>query len=137
MGAGVGVAIVCLVGAPFVLSLFSPAYVPVASESLQLLGFSVFLIAIKYHYVAVQRVHNQMKTASLLVALGCVMELAGALVGGRHGQLFDLTRGWFIGLGFEVAIMAPVVIRALLSDKGRIAGGFSVGVDALSVEDRA
>jgi len=33
--------------------------------------------------------------------------------------------------------MAPVVIRALLSDKGRIAGGFSVGVDALSVEDRA
>ena len=137
MGAGVGVAIVCLVGAPFILSLFSPAYVPVASESLQLLGFSVFLIAIKYHYVAVQRVHNQMKTASLLVALGCVMELAGALVGGRHGQLFDLTRGWFLGLGCEVAIMAPVVIRALLSDKGRIAGGFSVGVDALSVEDRA
>jgi O-antigen/teichoic acid export membrane protein len=113
MAIGLGVAAVCWIGAEFILSLFSPAYAAVAADSFRLLGLSFFLIAIKYHYVAIQRVRNQMLSASVLVSLGCVLELGGALFGGRGGDLHDLTLGWLLGLLIETAAMAPVVFRVL------------------------
>jgi hypothetical protein len=54
-----------------------------------------------------------MLSASLLVSLGCILELGGALVGGRGGDLHDLTLGWLLGLLIETAAMTPVVFRAL------------------------
>ncbi len=110
---GLVVASVCYFGSYFILSLFSPAYASVAKLSLQLLGLSIFPMAIKLHFVAIQRVRNRMAAASLLVALGGLLEIAGAVLGARHGDLPGLTAGWLLGLVCETLVMAPSVIGVL------------------------
>ena len=110
---GIVVALVCYFGSFFILSLFSPAYASIANVSLQLLGISIFPMAIKLHFVAIQRFRNRMAAASLLVALGALFELAGAVLGARHGDLLGLTVGWLLGLVCETLIMAPSVIGVL------------------------
>ena len=67
----------------------------------------------KYHYVAIQRLRGRMGSASLVVGLGCVLEIAGAILGGQGRDLFALSLGWLAGLGVETALMLPVVLRAL------------------------
>ena len=107
------VALMFLIGANLVLRAFSPVYAQIAGPSLQLLGFSIIPVSIKYHYVSVQRIRGRMATASVLAVLGCALELGGALAGGRAGDLFYLVLGWFIGLSIESALMFPVVFSAM------------------------
>jgi GT2 family glycosyltransferase/O-antigen/teichoic acid export membrane protein len=110
LAVGVVVATVCYFGANLILSLFSPLYADIAGASFSLLGLSVFPIAVKYHYVSIQRLRNRMLSASFLVGVGCALELAGAIAGGLHGNLLGLSVGWLIGLSLEAALMAPVVL---------------------------
>ena len=105
---------ICYFAADVILAMFSPNYARVAGRSFSLLGLSVLPIAIKYHYVSIQRLRNRMLAASLVVGLGCAIELAGAVIGGANGDLFDLSVGWMIGLCAETALMTPVVLAALL-----------------------
>jgi O-antigen/teichoic acid export membrane protein len=143
LACGLGVAIVCFFGSNLILSMFSPAYARVAGLSFSLLGLSIFPIAIKYHYVSIQRLRNRMVSASLLAVLGCALELAGAIVGGLKGDLLGLTLGWLIGLSIEAAVMMPVVLAALPPVAGmmRWSGGRSgalalFGLATASSEDR-
>ena len=113
LAVGVIVSAVCYFGSETILSLFSPVYAHIAGSSFSLLGLSVLLIAIKYHYVSIQRLRNRMRLASGLVGVGSVFELAGAIFGGEKAGLFGLSVGWLAGLGIEVALMTPVVLSAL------------------------
>jgi len=105
-------AISCFVFGRFVLSLFSDLYADLAASSFTVLGLSLFPIAIKYHYVAVQRLSNRMASASALVAFGCFLEIGGAVIGGTNMGLFGLSVGWLIGLSFEALFMVPTLVRA-------------------------
>lgn len=96
-----------------VLGMFNEAYPAIAGNSLKWLGLSIFPTIIKYHYVAIQRVHGRMLFASVLVAAGCVIELAGALLGAREGTLDALTRNWLLCFTLESLVMLPVVLSAL------------------------
>jgi GT2 family glycosyltransferase/O-antigen/teichoic acid export membrane protein len=114
---GVVGAAFCYLFSGLILWLFNPAYPLVAGASLALLGLSIPVIAVKYHYVAIQRLRNEMAIASILVAAGCALELAGATIGARRG-LDGLTLGWLAGLTVETALMLPVVIAAMWSEGG-------------------
>jgi GT2 family glycosyltransferase/O-antigen/teichoic acid export membrane protein len=114
MAIGVAVAIIFYAAPEFILGLFSQTYAQIGASSLSILGLSIFPVTIKYHYVSIQRLRNRMFSASLLVGFGCVLELAGAIVGGLNGNLFGLTVGWLIGLSAEAVLMTPVVLGCLL-----------------------
>ena len=118
LAVGLLVAMVCYFAADLILATFSPNYAHVAGRSFSLLGLSILPVAIKYHYVSIQRLRNHMLGASLLVGLGCAIELTGAIVGGANGDLFGLSVGWMIGLCAETALMTPVVLGALLPPAG-------------------
>ena len=79
LAVGLLVAMICYFAADVILAMFSPNYARVAGRSFSLLGLSVLPIAIKYHYVSIQRLRNRMLAASLVVGLGCAIELAGAV----------------------------------------------------------
>jgi len=115
MVSGVAVATMVYLAPNFLLGLFSPTYAQIAGPSLSILGLSVFPIAIKYHYVSIQRLDNRMFRASLLVGFGCLLELAGAIAGGVYGGLLGLSIGWLIGLSIEAVLMGPVVIGYLMA----------------------
>jgi Na+-driven multidrug efflux pump len=114
MLSGVAVATMVYAVPNFLLGLFSAEYAEIAGASLSVLGLSVFPIAIKYHYVSVQRLDNRMFRASFVVLAGCLLELAGAIVGGMYDGLLGLSIGWLFGLSIEALIMAPTVVGYLI-----------------------
>jgi O-antigen/teichoic acid export membrane protein len=115
LAAAAVVALVCFAGARLILAAFSPIYAEIGTRSLQILGFSMVPVSIKYHYVSVQRIRGRMASASLLQAFGGALELVGAVAGARFGDLTGFTTGWLLGLCIEAALMFPVVLAALSS----------------------
>jgi GT2 family glycosyltransferase/O-antigen/teichoic acid export membrane protein len=115
---GLCVAATCFFASNFILALFSPLYADLAGRSFSILGLSIFPITIKFHYLSIQRLRGRMLSASLLVWLGCVFELAGAVIGGAGNGLFGLSVGWLIGLCSEALLMTPVVLGSLLPAMG-------------------
>jgi O-antigen/teichoic acid export membrane protein len=126
---GVGVLGIALLPR-FILGLFNPLYPDLAGAAFVVLGLSIPLIAIKYHYVAIQRLRGRMAAASLLVGLGCVLEIVGAVAAGSGRGLLALATGWIIGLTIEVALMLPVVLGALRSDAPTGAAASGRGTEA-------
>ena len=121
-GFAVIVAVICIFAGDFVLSMFTPLYAVIAGRSFALLGLSVLPIALKYHYVSIQRIRGRMTTAGLLVAVGAGLELGGAIIGGRRGDLQGLTIGWLAGLAIEVALILPVIVDALRGEPFMVGG---------------
>jgi GT2 family glycosyltransferase/O-antigen/teichoic acid export membrane protein len=114
MLAGVTVATVVITLPNVLLGLFSPTYAEIAAPSLRILALSIFPVAVKYHYQSIQRLDNQMLRASLLAGFGCLLELAGAIVGGSYGDLLGLSFGWLTGLSIEAVLMTPTVLVHLM-----------------------
>lgn len=116
MALGLGTGLGLLLFSPFILGLFSPAYPALAGTGLKVLGFGVLGVAIKYHYVALQRFAGQMASASVVLSIGCVVELLATVMGGKLGGLTGLTQGWVAAVFLEAAVMAPAVISAARAD---------------------
>jgi O-antigen/teichoic acid export membrane protein len=103
---------VLLVGAGLVLRLFGQTYADEAEWCLRILGWAVFPLLVKDHYVAVCRVHGRIGRAAVVVAAGALLELVVASVGARSGGLSGLALGWLAALCLEAAAMVPSVYRA-------------------------
>ena len=113
----------------FVLGLFSPAYPLIAGAGLKVLGFGVLGVSVKYHYVALQRFAGRMAGAAGVLAVGAVVEMAAAVIGGRWGGLTGLTEGWVLGVCIEALIMAPAVLAAARPALRRIAPPLSIAAE--------
>ncbi len=109
---GIGTGLGLLFFSSFVLGLFSPAYPLIAGAGLKVLGFGVFAVAMKYHYVALKRFAGRMVEASAILAIGGAVEIAAAAIGGHLGGLTGLTEGWVAGVCLEAAVLAPAVLAA-------------------------
>jgi Na+-driven multidrug efflux pump len=112
----VGVAVaaassVVLIGAQPLLAVFGPAYADQATASLRILVLAGLPLVIKTHYVASSRLQQRVRVASLIVAGGGLVELAGAAAGGRLLGLEGISLGWFVGLCVEAACMGRTVWR--------------------------
>jgi O-antigen/teichoic acid export membrane protein len=103
----------CLLLAGPVLSLFGPSYAAVGGPILQILGLAAPAIAIKYHYIAVQRLRGRMAFASLLLGAGGILELAFAIMGSHVGQINGFTSGWVAAAYVEAVFIIPTILRAI------------------------
>jgi mannan endo-1,4-beta-mannosidase len=111
-GTGLVAGLAFLLFSPLILRLFSPLYPAIAGSSLALLGFGALAVGVKYHYVAVQRLHGRLGLAAIALSAGGALELAGAILGARHGGLQGLAQGWLAAAFLQAVLMAPTLLRA-------------------------
>jgi O-antigen/teichoic acid export membrane protein len=111
--AAFGAMLILEVGARPILSLFGSTYADRMFWPLRILPLSTFPAIIRFHYVALKRIYNQLgRTALLMLVLGA-LELASAAIGAVLADLAGLTIGLLIATIVEAMIMYPTVHRAL------------------------
>jgi O-antigen/teichoic acid export membrane protein len=100
-----------MIGADHILGVFGPAYAAQGGPALKILGIAIFPVAIKFHYIAIQRLSNSMASASLVLFAGAIVELAAASFGARLGGLEGFVEGWVVAIYLEALVMVPALIR--------------------------
>lgn len=107
-----GANIVIQVGASQILGLFGHAYATQAAWCLRIVSLAAFPMIIKFHYLAVSRIHKKMLHAMLPVAFGSLIELGAAALGALLDGLLGLSIGWAVAVSIEAIFMSPAVFRA-------------------------
>ncbi|TMD68608.1 MAG: hypothetical protein E6I91_04065 [Chloroflexi bacterium] len=107
-------------GATQVLDLFGHIYAQQAAWSLRILALAAFPMIIKFHYIAVSRIHSKMVRAVLPVAMGSVLELGIAAIGAHMDGLIGLSFGWVVAVCIEAVFMFPTVYRAAFPAKNTL-----------------
>ena len=105
--------IVLQLGTKQLLELFGHVYAVQAAWSLRILAVGAFPLIIKNHYIAISRIQNRMARAMPPIAIGTLLELSGAALGGHLGGISGLSLGWLLALCLEAAFMSQVVYKAI------------------------
>lgn len=117
ISAAVGVAanLVLLPGANLILTIFGAEYASEASNALRVLALGVFPLIIRYHYIALARIHNYVGRAAWLMGFGGLLELGLAALGANMAGLTGLAIGWVIAVSVEAILMAKAVMETAVS----------------------
>ena len=99
---------------PMVLEIFGPRYAALGREALLALPLTLFVVAIKSHYVTVHRVRSTVSTAAVVVTAAAAVEVVGAYVGARNGGLLGLGVGLLAAMVIESVAMVPTVYGAII-----------------------
>jgi O-antigen/teichoic acid export membrane protein len=98
------------------LNMLNPVYSDLVGSDLRLLGLSVPLMAIKVHYMTVQRlVCRERQATYTLGALGAI-EILLAVLGSKFDGLQGAVAGWLIAMAFEASCLWPTIWRRLDSN---------------------
>jgi O-antigen/teichoic acid export membrane protein len=119
------------------LNMLNPVYSDLVGSGLRFLGVGVPLLAVKQHYITVQRLERRVRVAAFaLGGLGAI-EILFAALGAEVDGLFGAMTGWLLAMGFEAACLWPTVRRRLSRDGGggvaltpQTGGGLGRGRDA-------
>ncbi|MBY5888758.1 oligosaccharide flippase family protein [Rhizobium ruizarguesonis] len=95
----------------FMLWIFNPAYAAIAGNGLQFLGVAAFAMALKYHYLAVQRVRRRLGFATLVLIGGAVLEIVAA-AGGTQFGIAGTANFWVIAVSLEGLFLCPALYWA-------------------------
>jgi O-antigen/teichoic acid export membrane protein len=113
IGAGICANVLVAFMARPVLGLIGRAYVDEVEWVLRALLIAAFPIAIKMHFIALCQIKRRVGRAALVVSVAGVLEIAGAALGGRLGDLHGLAIGYVGVMCAEGLLLTPVVIRLL------------------------
>lgn len=102
---GVPVALGLFVVADPLLNFFGAHYAEQADWCLRLLSLGIFPLIIKYHYVALLRVHERLESSVGLLIAGSMLELTLVVVGLELGELTGLSLGWLVAVSLEAVYM--------------------------------
>jgi O-antigen/teichoic acid export membrane protein len=105
LAAGVPMCLVLFVTADWLLNLFGGHYAEQAAWCLRILSLGIFPLIVKYHYVALLRVYNQLDSAIRLFLVGSVLEIIFVVLGIELGALTGLSIGWLAAVSVEAAVM--------------------------------
>lgn len=123
-------------GARQILSIFGPAYAEQAAWSLRIMGLGAFPVIVKDHYIAVSRIHRKMALAVRPIALGCLLELGGPIVGEHLGSVSGLSLGWVLAMVIEAIYLWPTVYQAMCQPQNRNVVGMQAASDYQAQETR-
>lgn len=130
LGVGMPASLLVAILARPIMSTFGHGYAAAASNALAILALTFVATVIRQLYVAVSRVLNRVRRASL-VALGAgVVEVGAAWYGASQGGLTSLAL--FLAAAFlaEGAVMAPTVLKAALARPATTAGAEQPTINA-------
>jgi O-antigen/teichoic acid export membrane protein len=108
------VTVTIIVLGPLILRLFGADYSEQASSALRMIALGGLPLVVKYHFVAVSRVFNDLARAVTFVALGSVLEIGFAAVGAKLGGLDGLAALWVAVVYAEGVIMGVALYRVAL-----------------------
>lgn len=114
-GSAIAAYLVVLFGAEFGLRVFGTAYAQQSAAPLRILGFGVFPLIVREHYVTICRVQQRTTAATALIAVSSIGKLLGAALGAALGGLPGLCAGLTGAECLAALLMAPVVGRAATS----------------------
>lgn len=100
------------------LGLFGTTYAEQAGQGLRLLTLGVFPVTVKFHYIAINRVHNRLAVAAGIMAVGAIIELILATLGASVGGLLGLCVGWVAAVCIEAMVTVPAVLRTVAASRG-------------------
>ena len=112
MGLSALTVLACATLGRWALGLFHPEYADLAAGTLTLLAAAMPAVSVKYHYIALKRIREEMTGALPLLAVGAVLELGVAAIGGRWHGLPGLGAGWLLVACAEALWMLPTLLRA-------------------------
>ncbi len=99
------------------LKILNPAYSNLVGSDLRFLGASVPLMAVKVHYMTVQRLENRARSAAFMLgALGAI-EILFATIGAELYGLLGATTGWLLAMALEAACLWPTIWRRVRDEK--------------------
>jgi tetrahydromethanopterin S-methyltransferase subunit F len=107
--------VILWLSADLIMGLFGPSYAAQAAWTLRIMGLGVFPLIVKDHYVAIQRVHEQIPRTAALIILGSALELGLAALGTSFNGLYGLSIGFVIALYLEGLCMTRTVYQAAAS----------------------
>jgi O-antigen/teichoic acid export membrane protein len=102
----------------FILGVFGPKY-QAASTALAILGFTTYPLAIKAHYVAINRARGRMQRAASRSMIGACLEIGLAIVGAWAHGLTGVAAGYLIAVVTEAFLFSPVVFGVLRTPRGK------------------
>jgi O-antigen/teichoic acid export membrane protein len=102
----------CAVLGSFALSLFNSSYADTAGVTFTLLAATMPAIVIKYHYIALKRIREEMAGALPVLAVGAAVELGAAAAGGNWFGLTGLSGAWLLACYLQAIWMLPMLWRA-------------------------
>ena len=108
-------AVVLGLSAHLVLSIFGPSYARTAYLPLLFLIIGYIPMVPRTHYVAVSRAQGRVPQAAVVLTIGAVMEITGAVTGAKLHGLIGLSAALLLVRIIEGAMTAPTVIRAALA----------------------
>jgi len=106
-----------LVTSHFILGVFGPKY-QAASTALTILGFTTYPLAIKAHYVAINRSRGRMQRAASRSMIGACLEVGLAILGAWLHGLTGVAAGYLIAVIAEAFLFSPVVFGVLRTRRG-------------------
>jgi O-antigen/teichoic acid export membrane protein len=109
---GLPAVLVLCVGAPFILSLFGASYAREGTISVILLSLGYLPSVPKVHYIAVCRAKGLMSRAAKVLTATALLELIGAVIGGKEAGLTGFGLGLLAASLLEGIITAPAVLQA-------------------------
>ena len=107
-----GTALLALAG-PALLRSFGPTYADAAYPTIVLLAAATLPLAVKDHWIAIQRVHGGVGRAAVVGVVLLVVELAAAVVGALTAGIAGLAIGRLVVLALQALVMAPSVVAAM------------------------
>src|SRR5262249_37786942 len=104
--------IILFLTADIALRIYGTAYVNEALLALRILVFSVGARIVDLHFIAIRRIHKEIRKSIKLVAATGALQIIGAAVGGILWGLPGLCLVYVICVYVEALIMAPTVYKA-------------------------
>ena len=110
---GVTAAVGFYVLSDFILNLFNSAYPAIAGTSLQLMGAIALPVAVKYHFITIQRLANTMGRGAVVLGIAGAFEIGMAYAGAEWHGLWGFTIAWIVANYIEAALMLPTILKHL------------------------
>lgn len=113
-GLGLPLSIVIALNARSIMEVFGHEYAAAASGALRILALTYVATVVRQLYVAISRVLDRVRRASLFALLAGAAELIAATAGGFWSGLTGLALGLAGVIVLEAVLMAPTVLAVVL-----------------------
>ncbi|GIE66385.1 lipopolysaccharide biosynthesis protein [Actinoplanes palleronii] len=141
LGGGLPVALVVMVLAHPIMSVFGKQYADTAGTALAILTLTYVPFVFHHFFLAVSRVQNRVRGAGIFSVFAGAAELLAAWWGGSHGDLNDLVTWVAVVMAIEAVLVAPIVLKVVFApvvDETAMAEGVNVmSTTSLTLHERA
>ncbi|GAA4598549.1 O-antigen/teichoic acid export membrane protein [Actinoplanes octamycinicus] len=115
LGGGIPAALLVMLLADPIMSVFGSQYAETAGGALAILTLTYVPFVFHHFFLAVSRVRGRVRGAGIFSVFAGAAELLAAWWGGRHGDLNDLVAAVAVVMAIETVLVAPTVLKVVFA----------------------